>query len=465
MSLLITSSQLRLRFAQALSRMYQKEVPQYTTLQRLVDHVNAQNHAETSLTAFPRHGAVRLASLSELRTAARFFGVMGMRSVGHYDLSAAALPIHATAFRPVTQEGLSMAPFRIFASVLRLELLAEPLQALARSLLGQRTPVFSQRTVDLVEQAESRGGLTAPEAEELIQGGCETLAWRNQVSITRSEYEALKADKTGNGDLLIDIMAFRNPHLNHLTPATVDIGAVHGGMRGVGLLPKDRVEGPPGRKCDILLRQTSFLAVDEGIVFDGAENKGERGSHCARFGEVEQRGAALTPEGRRRYDEVMAEATRLDVLRGEKVAEYKALFNEAFPDDWEQLKDQGLIWAQYTLTEKARQLSAASGSHKADQYTPGASTMAQAVEAGLVSWQPILYEDFLPLSAAGIFQSNLRHESAVRMACSAEEAIAESKRQLREALGSGWMEDEMQLYKSQQEESIRRVGVALGISA
>lgn len=465
MSLLITSGQLRLRFAQALSRMYQKEVPQYTTLQKLVDQVNAQNHAEMPLTEFPRHGAVRLASLSELRTAARFFNVMGMRSVGHYDLSAAALPIHATAFRPITQEGLSTAPFRIFASVLRPELLAESLQPLARSLLGQRTPVFSQRTVDLVEQAESRGGLTASEAEELIQGGCETLAWRNQVSITKSEYEALKGDKTGNGDLLIDIMAFRNPHLNHLTPATVDIGAVHRGMRGVGLMPKDRIEGPPKRKCDILLRQTSFLAVDEGIVFDGAENKGERGSHCARFGEIEQRGAALTPEGRRRYDEVMAEAARLDVLRGDKVAEYKALFNEAFPDDWEQLKNQGLIWVQYTLTDKAKHLSAAPESHEAASCAPGASMMQQAVEAGLVSWKPILYEDFLPLSAAGIFQSNLRHDSVVQMAYSAEEAIAESKRQLREALGAGGMVDEMQLYKSQQEESIQGVCAALSISA
>lgn len=464
MSRLITPSQLRLRFAQALSRMYQTEVPQYTILQRLVDKVNDNNQdcsRHISLSDVPRHGAVRLASLAELQTATRFFNVLGMKSVGHYDLSAAGLPIHATAFRPVTQEGLSTAPFRIFASVLRPELLAEPLRPLAERLLRQRTPVFSQRTLDLLEQAESRGGgLLASEAEDLIQGGCETLAWRNQVSITKREYEALKADDMGNGDLLIDIMAFRNPHLNHLTPATMDIGTVHRGMPGVGLVPKDRVEGPPERKCNILLRQTSFLAVDEGIVFDGAENKGERGSHCARFGEIEQRGAALTPEGRRRYDEVIAEATRLNLLGEKTVADYAALFSKAFPDDWEQLKDQGLIWVEYKLTDKATHAGVGDGHPNA-----GPRTIQQAVEAGLVSWEPILYEDFLPLSAAGIFQSNLHHDSTVRMACSVQEAAADSKRQLREVLGEEGMMDEMLLYKSQQEESIRNISDALNISA
>lgn len=461
MAVLVTPSQLRLAFAHALSRMYKSEVPQYSTLQRLVDKVNNQHGSSLLLTDVPRHGAVRLASLAELRMAARFFNILGMKSVGHYDLSAAGLPIHATAFRPVTQEGLSMAPFRIFASVLRPELLADSLRPLARNLLSQRTPVFSQRTVDLLEQAESRGGVLASEADDLIQGGCETLAWRNQVSITKREYETLKADEMGNGDLLIDIMAFRNPHLNHLTPATVNIDAVHRAMPGVGLVPKDRVEGPPERMCNILLRQTSFLAVDEGIVFDGTEDKGERGSHCARFGEIEQRGAALTPEGRRRYDSVIAEATRLDLLGEDKVVEYEALFNKAFPDDWDELRDQGLIWVEYRLTEKAR---SAADLHGVVQSV-GVHTIQQAVEAGLVSWEPILYEDFLPLSAAGIFQSNLHHDSTVRMERSAEEATADSKRQLREILGERGMMDEMDLYESQQQESIKNVTAALNIPA
>lgn len=453
MSSFIPTAQLRLSFAKALSRMYSQEVPQYATLQTLVDSVNHSSDANIPLAGIPRHGAVRLASLSELSVASKFFKVLGMVSVGHYDLSAAGLPIHATAFRPITQEGLSIAPFRLFVSVLRPELLTESLQPLARSLLSKRSSVFSQRTIDLADLAVSKGGLTASEADEFIHGGCETLAWRNQVALTKQEYDALKADK--NGDLLIDIMAFRNPHLNHLTPATKNIDGVQRGMPEVGLEPKDRVEGPPERDCNVLLRQTSFLAVDEGIVFDQAADKGTRGSHCARFGEIEQRGAALTPKGRKQYDEAISEATRLKGLVDGKEPAFKALFEKALPDDWEALKSAGLIWVEYSLTEKGNQQGKSSG----------VTNLQEAIDKGLVVWHAIQYEDFLPLSAAGIFQSNLHHYSAVKMQISPESALSESKRQLREVLGDEGMIDEMKLYEEQQATSIARCCEALGISA
>lgn len=433
--------------------MYRQEVPQYATLERLVLDVNRRSNANIALTDLPRHGAVRLASLSELAVASRFFNLMGMKSVGHYDLSAAGLPVHATAFRPITQEGLTAAPFRLFVSVLRPELLTPSLQPLAESLLNKRGPVFSPRAIDLVSQAEAKGGLTLAEADEVVQGGCETFAWRNQISITQKEYDGLKADK--NGDLLVDIMAFRNPHLNHLTPATSNIDAVQRGMASYGLQPKERVEGPPERKCNVLLRQTSFLAVDEGILFDGGSDKGARGSHSARFGEVEQRGAALTAKGRARYDEAMNEATRAHLLEGSDQAGFRTLLDDALPDDWETLRREGLVWAAYRLTERGKEKGASSG----------ARTLQQAVEDGLASWSPIQYEDFLPLSAAGIFQSNLHHESKVHVDDGIpHSALAESKSQFREALGEEGLIDEMRLYEEQQTTSIDKCCSVLGVS-
>ncbi|KAF3765199.1 DUF1338-domain-containing protein [Cryphonectria parasitica EP155] len=457
---LVSATQLRLRFARALSRMYQQEVPQYAVLQRLVDQVNTQNRATLPLTDIPRHGAVRLASTAELHMAARFFNILGMKAVGHYNLSATHLPIHATAFRPVTQAGLSAAPFRLFTSVLRTELLSPALQPLAESLLAQRSPVFSQRTVELVEAAESQGGLTASESEEFIQGGCETLAWRNQVSITRHEYDTLKADS--NGDLLVDIMAFRNPHLNHLTPATVAIDDVQQRMPGVGLVPKDRIEGPPERKCNILLRQTSFLAVDEGILFSEIDGNELKGSHCARFGEVEQRGAALTLKGRKIYDEMITKVNRLGLLQAGKESEYKTVFDNAFPDDWEALRAEGLIWAEYSLTEKGQTLAT---SGKPREAVAAPRTLQQAISHGLVSWAPIQYEDFLPLSAAGIFQSNLHQDpSSIKEVTDTENATAESKRQLQQVLGGEGMLDEMELYRAQEMRSIEEVCAALDLT-
>lgn len=433
--------------------MYQQEVPQYFTLQKLVDRVNTEHNSKLPFPDISRHGAVRLACLEELHMASRFFNVMGMKSVSHYDLSSAGLPVHATAFRPVTSEDMSAAPFRLFVSVLRPELLTTTLQPLAKNLLSQRSPVFSQKTMNLVSQAETKGGLTDLEAEQLIEGGCETLAWRNQVALTKTQYDTLKADK--NGDLLVDIMAFRNPHLNHLTPATVNITAVQEQMPGAGLSPKDRIEGPPERKCNILLRQTSFLAVDEGIVFDGPEASGEKGSHSARFGEIEQRGAALTLKGRRKYDEVVAEATRRGVLKAGKETEYKRLFDSYFPDDWEALRSEGLIWVEYSLTQKGSETTTTEANVK---------TLQQAVGERLVAWKPILYEDFLPMSAAGIFQSSLHHDSTVRVTNQEAAGLEESKRQLRSVLGEDAMIDEMQIYEAQQEDSIAKVGKRLGFS-
>lgn len=433
--------------------MYRQEVPQYATLERLVANVNTHTNANLPLTGFPRHGAVRLASLSELRVASRLFGVLGMKSVGHYDLSAAGLPIHATAFRPITQEGLSVAPFRLFVSVLRPEMVTPELQPLARSLLSKRGPIFSQRAVDLIAQADTKGGLTASEANLFVQSICETLAWRNQTSLTKKEYDALKADK--NGDLLIDVIAFRNPHLNHLTPATACIDAVQQDMVSYGLQPKDRVEGPPERHCNVLLRQTSFLAVDEGIVFDGEKDKGTRGAHSARFGEVEQRGAALTVKGRARYDKAINEATRTQLSEKSKQPAFKALLDSALPDDWVLLKNEELIWVEYMLTEKGKAKGASSG----------ARTLQQAVEDELVVWSPIQYEDFLPLSAAGIFQSNLQQDHPVHADISTpHDALGESRGQLRKVLGEGGMIDEMKLYEEQQMTSVERCCEALGVS-
>ncbi|PRC56514.1 DUF1338 domain-containing protein, partial [Mycobacterium sp. ITM-2017-0098] len=61
-----------------------------------------------------------------------------------------------------------------------------------------------------------------------------------------------------------------------------------------------RVPGP-----QVLLRQTSFRALAEPRRFISAGTASE-GSLRVRFGEVEQRGVALTPAGRQRYDAAMA---------------------------------------------------------------------------------------------------------------------------------------------------------------
>src|SRR5699024_9742510 len=109
----------------------------------------------------------------------------------------------------------------------------------------------------------------------------------------------------------------------------------------------------PDGEPDVLLRQTSFRALAEPRRFREPDGTVAEGTLRVRFGEVEQRGVALTPAGRERYDaEGIAGLARSDA----------------------ELDARDL--AYYTRDEH------------------GALT-------------PIVYEDFLPKSAAGIFASNL----------------------------------------------------------
>ena len=68
-------------------------------------------------------------------------------------------------------------------------------------------------------------------------------------------------------------MATMLGYINHLTPRTLDIDQVQAALPGKGITPKAVIEGPPRRQCPILLRQTSFKALDEAIDFTDAQGK------------------------------------------------------------------------------------------------------------------------------------------------------------------------------------------------
>ncbi|CAM3655288.1 2-oxoadipate dioxygenase/decarboxylase family protein [Litorimonas haliclonae] len=351
----ISKSALRQRFSDALSTLYREEVPAYGTLLEIVAEVNESVDPDQAVDAArlgqERHGAIRVGTAKDLSIIARVFNQLGMEPVGYYDLSVAGLPIHSTAFRPVTTEGLEKSPFRMFTSLLRPELIDdEGLRKKAEAALSERN-IFAPELLTQLEKIESNGGLDEDEAEAFILSFLKTFQWHEKAQVTWEAYKGFKE----HHPLLADIVSFQGPHINHLTPRTLDIDLAQERMRERGLEAKDVIEGPPKRKCPILLRQTAFKALSEDILF---EDSGEwkEGSHTARFGEIEQRGAALTPKGRELYDQCLANKDFSD-----------------FPDDWDLMREQGLAYFRKTKT----------------------------------GFAALTYEDFLPVSAAGIFRSNL----------------------------------------------------------
>lgn len=458
---LMSSNQIRSKFSALMSDMYQEEVPLYGDLLALVQEVNQatlkhepQLENQLKLTgeyqrlSLERHGAIRLGSADELKNMCRVFAVMGMQPVGYYDLVPAGVPVHATAFRATHAEDLNESPFRVFTSLLRLELIQdEKLRQIAQSVLKQRQ-IFTDKALALVAVYEQHGALNQQQAAEFVTEVLETFRWHTQAPVSKTLYQALHDQHR----LIADVVAFKGPHINHLTPRTLDIDQIQAGMAARGIPPKAVIEGPPRRDCPILLRQTSFKALEEQVHFQ-ADQQQQLGSHTARFGEIEQRGVALTPKGRQLYDQLL---TKTRTALGEPPAEHNAeeymtLLTEnfaAFPDCYAELRTQQLAYFHYFA--QPEHLRSADAVTETDLET--------LIEHGAIRCEPIVYEDFLPVSAAGIFQSNLGESGQNDYASDSNQDIFE------QCLGRQVI-DEIGLYQQIQQDSIQRALAQLTQSA
>jgi uncharacterized glyoxalase superfamily metalloenzyme YdcJ len=442
----ITADEIREKFSHAMSAMYQQEVPQYGTLLELVADVNLavlendpllqlqlENADELARLNVERHGAIRVGKAEELSTLRRIFAIMGMLPVGYYDLSQAGVPVHSTAFRPVEDTALARNPFRVFTSLLRLELIeSEPLRKKAAAILTKRD-IFTPRCRQLLDWHDEQGGFSESQANEFVREALETFRWHSHATVDAPTYQALHDQHR----LIADVVCFQGCHINHLTPRTLDIDRVQSLMPEYGISPKAIIEGPPRREFPILLRQTSFKALEEPILFAGEHH----GTHTARFGEIEQRGVALTPKGRALYDELLLAAGS-----GKDNLSHQHHLQEVFsrlPDSDTLMRLQELAYFRYRLTP--------TGEMHRQSIKPGDDPQP-LIEQGWLVAQPVTYEDFLPVSAAGIFQSNLGCESGSRSHGHA------SREAFEQALGTR-VANEFDLYQQAEDRSKRRCGL------
>lgn len=452
----VDPDEIRARFARAMSDMYKAEVPLYGTLLELVSDINQRTLANNPTLAEQlrqtgeierldqeRHGAIRVGTAQELATLRRLFAVMGMYPVGYYDLSEAGVPVHSTAFRAVHETSLQKSPFRVFTSLLRLELIEdEALKQKAAAILAQRI-IFTSRALELIARCETEGGLSASDADAFVHEALETFRWHGEATVSAEVYQQLHDQHR----LIADIVAFKGPHINHLTPRTLDIDAIQQGMPSRGITPKAVIEGPPPRRCPVLLRQTSFKALQEKVTFIDEQGNAVAGSHTARFGEIEQRGVALTPKGRALYDKLLNIA-RTQAPSESNAQAYMQALTDIFaelPDSYESLRKQGLAYFRYFVTDKD------------DAVTQdGPRDLDALIQSGYIHYEPLVYEDFLPVSAAGIFQSNLGDQAQTQY------TEASSKDRFEQALGASVL-DELALYAETQARSLKRCEEQLGI--
>ncbi len=451
--------QLRAAFARALSDMYGREVPAYTTLVEVSHEVNeavvraegadAERLGSLDRVTAERHGAIRLGTPRELAQVARVFGAMGMYPVGFYDLRDAApdpVPVVSTAFRPIAEDELARNPFRVFTSLLAVSdrrFFTAELQQRLEAFLSRRE-IFAPELLALADRAELDGGLGAADADRFIELATRSFELSREP-VDRDWYRELERISA----VAADIGGVASTHINHLTPRVLDIDELYARMQARGIAMIDAIQGPPRWNGPaVLLRQTSFRALAEPRLFRCPDGSVEEAPVRVRFGEVEARGIALTAAGRARYEELEVETAAAAADPEADSASLAAeIWNERFPGSERALALADLAFFTYEVVEERR----------GDASTAPADA-AGLLEHGWVTAHPIVYEDFLPRSAAGIFQSNLSQSGS------------HDRSEQGAELDASWMggvlgrelADPIALYAAQRERSLDVVRRALG---
>ncbi|WP_125777078.1 VOC family protein [Antribacter gilvus] len=434
---------LRAAFARSLSDMYGNEVPAYTTLLEVSHEVNADFVAANGADAerlgsigrvtAERHGAIRVGTPTEIAQVARIFGAMGMHPVGFYDLrdaSSSAVPVISTAFRPVDRAELARNPFRVFTSMLvtgdRRFFTADLEQRLER-FLGARA-LFGPELLALADRAEADGGLEDDDAQTFLRLATEAFELSREP-VDQAWYRELEAVSA----VAADIGGVASTHINHLTPRVLDIDDLYARMQARGITMIDAIQGPPRWEGpDVLLRQTSFRALAEPRTFRTPSGEIVEDSLRVRFGEVEARGIALTRAGRAAYDAAVVEVDEraVGLPEAERQAVARDVWQKTFPTTESALADQGLGYFTYEVHD-----------------------------GGTVSREPVVYEDFLPRSAAGIFQSNLTDEGSKD---ASQEGTDRDADWMSGALGRD-LNDPFDLYTRQVEDSLSAAARTLDV--
>ena len=330
-----------------------------------------------------------------------------MHPVGFYDLreaAASAVPVVSTAFRPVDGEELARNPFRVFTSLLTP---ADPrffdadLRARLETFLAGRE-LFPPELLALADRAEADGELPEADAERFLHLAVQAFELSPEP-VDQAWYATLERVSA----VAADIGGVRSTHINHLTPRVLDIDELYRRMTDARHRDDRRHPGPaplegPRRPAapDLLPRARRAPRAAHRRTAASIS-----GALRVRFGEVEARGIALTREGRARYDRLLA---RVDG---------RAAGAPGRPEP----NSPAQVWQRHSPTASTDSPHAGlallhlprARRPPAGRQPPARRRALACLEReGWVRAEPVVYEDFLPRSAAGIFQSNLSDEGS-----------------------------------------------------
>lgn len=218
---------------------------------------------------------------------------------------------------------------------------------------------------------------------------------------------------------------------------------------------KDLTEGPPS-DTPVLLRQDAYKALTEPVRFTNADGVVIEATHTARFGEIEQRFYATTKAGRELYDRCLAAAEADATCSAESARSrfdaYEAAYARhfaPFPKTLAGLLERGLVYGCYEPTAEGL----------AARGTVTTTDVRELVRRRWVVADGLRYEDFLPVSAAGIFASNL---SQYGTKSTAEVKPRYTKAMLEDILGKPILDADA-VYRGMEADSLLETYRALGL--
>ena len=388
------------------------------------------------------------------------FGALGMFPCGFYDLRDAApapVPVVSTAFRPLDRDELAANPFRVFTSMLvpedRRFFDRGPRAAGCRRFLAARE-LFPAELLGAGRRRRSSTGSSRRPTQTA------SWSWPPRRSrcppdpVDRAWYTELERVS----GVAADIGGVTSTHINHLTPRVLDIDDLYASMQARGIEMIDEIQGPPRWDGpDVLLRQTSFRALAEPRTFRDADGEVSAGTLRVAVRRGRGPGHRAHPGGsgafrraRRRASTAASPRTRTSSApTWHRRCGARGCPPRSATSAW---KDSGFF------TYRGRPGRAAGRPSQEQVAALERGDPSALVRAGVLHPEPIVYEDFLPRSAAGIFASNLTDGGTV----DADQGGAERD--------ADWMSDVMgrqvnvpeEIYAQESSASLRGAELALG---
>jgi uncharacterized glyoxalase superfamily metalloenzyme YdcJ len=327
--------------------MYGAEVPAYTTLVDVATEVNRDHEADDRLGSLERVTAERHGAI-------RVGSVRELADVADLFAAFGMFPVGYYDLRDAAS------PVPVVSTAFRPidadELAHNPFRVFTSTLATAERELFDPALIASARVIAADGGCRSAAAEDFVSRAVASFA------LSREPIDAAwYAELSRVSAVAADIAGVRSTHVNHLTPRVLDIDDLYDRMVAGDVTMTGAIQGPPSwNGPDVLLRQTSFRALAEPRRFRDANGVVTDGSLRVRFGEVESRGVALTRKGRERYDAAMREP------------------------------DPTAAWALHFPCTDADLAAGGLAYYHGEDPT-----------------KPVVYEDFLPISAAGIFRSNL----------------------------------------------------------